>query len=271
MNPTFTPGAPCSVGAVMTSARPDAVPDGTPMEWALLAPLFRGELPDWTGTAGAQRDMLIALGWADARGHATETAVDLVDDLARDGVTLELGAAGQDGLRAGLLLVGGTQALLAVDSAPWDWDTDRGLDGDLGGDLGAVAVRVMPLGEVPIQLARWGRVGPAWAEGEAVEVDRTAYASRLRGLAGEAPAGLDNLWSRPWWRWFIRCRQTDTELTYLLVDGLGQFRITLPDTGAVVLTPRPAGLLWGDLQQAYARLPSVRHLVAEDLQAEQDW
>lgn len=223
----------------------------------LRAFLDTGRVEGWNDLPRRDRGTLTALGWLDDAGATTELGAQARANLGAGARTLHLRSHDEATRVRGFVLVGAETALVAREAARAAGRPD---DGDDEGYRGDVVVDLVPVGALPLVLARWGGVRPTpHVVGETFRLgDGRALARRLRDasarLPEEADADLADVWSQPWTWWSVRTDEGEIELTYVDAGRAGQFAVR--ENGAA-LVRRPESLVWGELQRLPARLAAL--------------
>ena len=165
----------------------------------------------------------------------------------------------------------GLQAQFTVSAVGPDGST--GMDAWLGAGSALVAAgpsasglqsTVMPLGScellcidaaaLPVFLAKWLPLVPAWTAGQyPLRLSGDLFERRLNGgSAVEAPEGLGEaearMWAQPWVGWNVEHVHSGRKLGWVTAGDAGPFLATAdPRNGGVALEPEPAAAVWDTL------------------------
>ncbi|WP_168582329.1 hypothetical protein [Gephyromycinifex aptenodytis] len=221
-------------------------------------------LEGWTDERQADRDELAARGWTNEDGEPTAKAVELDRQLRAHGDVLHLSAADASGVVQGWIHCGADQAVVIVGPTQRPSNVAQNpfsRQGGLPEPQADVMVDVVSLDAVPLLLARWGGLSPAWSDLEPLTLVDTDVLSRRVADASEpalpeADADLARLWERPWTWWSVATASREVDLQYINAADCGQFMPRRNDDGTTALMARPCNLVWGDLQVVCRRLPS---------------
>lgn len=207
----------------------------------------------------ANRD---ALGRFDAAG-AKEAVAELQAQGILDG--RRLARAGQDMVSP----LRGLQAQFTVSAVGPEGST--GLDAWLGSGAALVAAgpapeqsTALPRGScellvidaaaLPMFLAKWLPVVPAWTLGQyPLRLSGDLFDRRLNGGAAvEPPDGLgeaeERMWAQPWVGWNVEHVPSGKRLGWVTAGDAGPFLATAdPRSGEVVLEPEPVSAVWDAL------------------------
>ncbi|GAB95829.1 hypothetical protein BJY21_000914 [Kineosphaera limosa] len=211
-----------------------------------------------TGDLRDQRESLVRAGWFSPQGQPTLQTVRLRRDLGSTPALLELRVSSPDGRRRGWIRAGVALALVVVEEHPVPLSADVEAE-----PPGPVTFEVLPVGALPIALARWGGLAPTWNYDEVHDLGDAAAVQavevKVTDTSTPAPAGADegllDLWSREWSRWSVRGPHLGPGLEYVSIADAGQYVVRRRSNGGTVLAPRPGSLVWGDLQKLVAGLP----------------
>lgn len=227
--------------------RPRRHGDGPAIAWSSLAHLCGLE----PAVLDADRAPLARAGWLTEAGDLGLRGHELAAGLGEHRTVLALQAWHRGELRRGWVVVGDDTAVTAYEegAAP----SEQAPPGDVTFD-------VTPVNGLPIVLAKWGALAPAWNYDTAHEVgDAALVTRRVHDVSTPAPADSDpalgQLWADDWTLWSVRCEAVDLDLEFLAIGTQGQYVVRTRTDGATVLAPRPGSLLWGDLQLVLTTLP----------------
>ncbi|MFC7400857.1 hypothetical protein [Citricoccus sp. GCM10030269] len=129
---------------------------------------------------------------------------------------------------------------------------------------GSVQVDVIREESVPLAIAAWAGVGPAWTvvTGED-QIDLDRFQARLdHGPQIGPPEGADDallrLWAEPWFAWRVVMPGLERELSWLGAGAAGQVRIRGVRDGRMHLLAEPSGYVWTTLVREIGILAQVR-------------
>ncbi|HYO86822.1 MAG TPA: hypothetical protein VES01_10265 [Dermatophilaceae bacterium] len=194
----------------------------------------------------ADRAALIDLGWLGNGGEVTAARRRLRKDLGATPVTWTLSAADPAGERRARVLVGVTQAVVIEEATRRPWHVrDHPADD-------RVHVGLVSRSALPLVLAAWVGLGPAWSVDTDVAVPADLVEARLRSAEVPAPRGADAalcaIWSNPWVLWSVSCPNWRGAEAHLSAGDRGQFLVRpIGDGRTVRLVAQPATLIWGRL------------------------
>jgi hypothetical protein len=195
-------------------------------EASLLAALVDAELAADDGTL-TENGRLVAGGWAESRAQLVVNAFTLG---ARTGLEARI-AAGHC-----VLAAGPSAAELIAGQVP---------------DPGPVRVQIASLTALPLLVASWVGLAPAWQF--AVSPDRLPAAlvdARVADPAVPCPAEADEnlrqMWAQPWVDWRVQTTPNGNTVGYLAAGERGQF-LTWVEGDRRVLSARPPMHVWRDL------------------------
>lgn len=129
---------------------------------------------------------------------------------------------------------------------------------------GSVRVDVLREESVPLAIAAWAGVGPAWTvvTGEdRIPVD--LFQARLdRGPEVGPPEGSDDallrVWAEPWFAWRVVMPGLERELSWLGAGAAGPLRIRGVRDGRMHLLAEPSGYVWTTLVREIGILAQLR-------------
>lgn len=127
-----------------------------------------------------------------------------------------------------------------------------------------VQVDVLCEGSLPLAVAAWSGLGPAWTV--LSEIDRMpAELFEQRLVQGEkvpAPQGADDallrMWRQPWFAWRLVMPDLDREMAWLNAGAAGQYRLGRQSDGTMLVRAEPAGYVWNTLVREIGILCHVR-------------
>lgn len=214
----------------------------------------------WEEVPEQARIELVNAGWFTASGDLGSRGAELRDGLGAQRTLLTLTAAGGDGSRRGWVVAGAELAVTIIDESPAG-----------AGPVEQLSFQTGPASALPIVLAKWGALNPAWNYDAAHElIDAKLIEQRVRDSSTPAPDGADEelrwLWQQEWTQWGVVAPQLGVELEFLTIAGHGHYVVRTRQDGVTVLAPRPSSLLWGDVQSILAALPG-----RTDPDAAEDW
>lgn len=219
-------------------------------------------LQGWTDERGSDRELLIEQGWTTVDGDPTSAAVALHRELRDQGDVLHLTAVDSRGVVRGQIHCGVERAVVVVSTTRRSVSQlPSAVPAPGEADLGDVEVDVVPLSAVPLLLARWGGLTPAWTVGDrlaplAADVVRRRVLDPQQPLPDGADDDLVELWQRPWTWWTVATAGREVDLEFINAADRGQLVPRDKTDGSLRLVARPGSLVWGDLQQVCGRLPS---------------
>lgn len=129
---------------------------------------------------------------------------------------------------------------------------------------GSVRVDVLREESVPLAIAGWAGLGPAWTVvtgQDGIPVD--LFQARLeRGPEVGPPDGADDallrMWAEPWFAWRVVMPGLERELSWLGAGAAGQLRIRGVQDGQMRLVAEPSGYVWTTLVRETGILARVR-------------
>lgn len=115
-----------------------------------------------------------------------------------------------------------------------------------------VRLDFVPAGYVPIAMASWTGIAPAWSLATSPElIDEELLIHRADDDAVPPPADADAhlkyVWSQPWFLWTLSGTGLDSGLVMINAGRAGHFAITQGEDKKVRFSPYPAMYLWQKL------------------------
>ncbi len=129
---------------------------------------------------------------------------------------------------------------------------------------GSVRVDVVREASLPLAIAAWAGLGPAWSVMSTVDsVPVRLFDERLRrGPEVPAPEGADEpmrrMWAEPWFLWRLVIPGLDRDLAWLNAGAAGQYRVGRLEDGSMRMMVEPAGYVWDTLVREIGILAHVR-------------
>lgn len=205
----------------------------------------------WVDESLVERRDLIRRGWASEHGVLTHVGRAMNADLGYPAVQATLYRRTTDSLSSGSLLVGRECALATVTHS------DDPPDGGDDPTNPLVRFQSMDADAVPLFLARWARLGPAWSfPTDHRPLEMSSVIKRLDDPDRPVPRGADEafaaMWAEPWMQWGVVSADGSIDLHCIQAGRRGQYRVTFVDEGRVRLVARPSSLIWGDLVRVTA-------------------
>jgi len=206
---------------------------------------------DDAGRAAA--DELVAGELLDRDGKLTEAGRGFVDVIASPQRHVRVEAA------AGLAPLTfdaywrGDRAVVVATEAPRRWAGRSASGEDVAAMAHRVRLHVLPTSWLPVLLAAWLDVGPAWlAEPTPTVLPTALVTARVDDPSTPQPADADDIlsamWAQPWFMWTL---QTSNEQAVAGIDvgRFGQLSLTQEegDTDEARLTPWPAQSLFATI------------------------
>ncbi|NIZ91912.1 hypothetical protein [Kineococcus rubinsiae] len=199
------------------------------------------------------RDELVAAGLLRAGGRPSEDGAGLVA-LARERTGhLRLESARGAAPLALDVSLHGADALVVTTAAPGELPADpRG--GELRDAAGVVTVDVVDASLLPVVLAGFVGLGPAWSAGGAVELPQDLLARRAADPRTPPPADADaallRAWAQPWFLCTLHADGLDADRLLLNAGAAGTYVVRTQGEGPASvarLQPVPSALLFEDL------------------------
>jgi len=199
------------------------------------------------------RDELVAAGLLRPGGRPSEDGARLVA-LARERTGhLRLESARGAAPLALDVSLHGADALVVTTAAPGDLPAEpRGAQ--LRDAAAAVTVDVVDASLLPVVLADFAGLGPAWSAGGAVELPQDLLARRAADPRTPPPAAGDaallRAWAQPWFLWTLHADGLDADRLLLSAGAAGTYVARPQGEGPAAVTrlqPVPSALLFEDL------------------------
>lgn len=206
----------------------------------------------WEDLAPRDRGTLVDGGWYAGDGTYTRAGLKLRRDLLTGMSQGKLHRTDDRGQQRATIVTGISRALLLVEPHVRHWASK----GDC--DDAVVQVETLPVTAIPIVMARWGRLSPAWTfDTEHGPIAPELILRRLQDprtpVPEDADASLAAMWAEPWLQWSATFHRGATHLSYLNAGDRGQYVFKEAEGGWVQLVARPGTLVWGDLQRLLTR------------------
>lgn len=129
---------------------------------------------------------------------------------------------------------------------------------------GSVRMNVVREASLPLAIAAWAGLGPAWSVMSATDrIPARLFEDRLRrGPEVPAPEGADEpmrrMWAEPWFLWRLVMPGLDRDLAWLNAGAAGQYRVGRLEDGSLRMVVEPAGYVWDTLVREIGILAHVR-------------
>ena len=187
----------------------------------------------------AQLDRLVAAGLLDAKGRLTDPGQWVAATLAQPQGEVHVDAAvGRIpfSFRASLR---GDHAVVVATASPRPWS---GADPDaeqVPASADTLTVDDVPLGYLPVALARWVGLGPAWSLATEPELlPESLVTARLEDPDVPAPAEADvvlrEVWRQPWFLWTLQTTAAPHGLVVVHAGDRGCYAtVSTPEPGVV--------------------------------------
>ncbi|MFC0249904.1 hypothetical protein ACFFIO_15460 [Citricoccus parietis] len=129
---------------------------------------------------------------------------------------------------------------------------------------GFVCVDVIREESLPLAMAAWAGVGPAWTVMSTIDrIPMDLFERRLeQGRGVPPPDGADEpmlrMWEQPWFAWRVIMPGLERELSWLNAGSAGQYHIGQGHDGSMRLLAEPSGSVWTTLVRETGILAHVR-------------
>ena len=196
--------------------------------------------------AGESAGQLRALGLLEGR-RLTLAGKEFVQPLAGLQAQFTVSAVGPDGATGMDAWLGGGSALVAAGPAASALKSS-------GIPSGSCELHCIDAAALPVFLAKWLSLVPAWTVGQhPLRLSGDLFERRLNaGSDVEYPEGLGEaearMWVQPWVGWNVEHVHSGRKLGWVTAGQAGPFLATAdPRNGDVVLEPEPASAVWDTL------------------------
>lgn len=184
---------------------------------------------------------LSASGYADEKGQLTFSGKAFATPWREFEFGLSI-AAQREEMNTGMQIwAGGGLAILAAGPSPFTAET-------VGIGPNQLALDLVTVAQLPMALASWCSIGPAWTtHGDLRSLQPKQFSARLASAAEPAPADADGAWFRmwhqPWTAWNIRRSGSQAGHSWLNAGSAGHYRVGTK-SGDITLEPEPSAVVW---------------------------
>jgi hypothetical protein len=187
----------------------------------------------------AQLDRLVAAGLLDTNGRLTDPGLRVAGTLAQPQGMVHVDAAVGRIPFSFQASLHGDHAVVVATASPQPWS---GSDPDAEQVLAladALTIDDVPVGYLPVAVARWVGLGPAWSLATEPELlPEALVAARLEDPEVPAPAEADPLlrevWRQPWYLWTLRTTASQHGLVVVHAGDRGCYAMaSAPEPGVV--------------------------------------
>lgn len=129
---------------------------------------------------------------------------------------------------------------------------------------GFVCVDVIREESLPLAMAAWAGVGPAWTVMSTIDrIPIDLFERRLaQGPVVNPPDGADEpmlrMWKQPWFAWRVTMPGLERELSWLNAGAAGQYHLGRGQDGSMLMLAEPSGSVWTTLVRETGILAHVR-------------
>lgn len=118
---------------------------------------------------------------------------------------------------------------------------------------GSVRLEVVREGSLPLVIAAWAGLAPAWTVmGSVDRLPMDVFMQRLEG-GGHPPANADDvllrLWEQPWFAWRFTMPDLGMQRSWLNAGEAGHFATGRTPEGEMMIQPTPSGHVWKTMSQ----------------------
>ena len=208
-----------------------------------------------------QLDRLVAAGLLDAKGRLTDSGLRISGTLAQPQGQLHVDAAVGRIPFSFQAFLRGDHAVVVATASPHPWSVSDP-DAQQVALADTLTIDDVPVGYLPVALARWVGLGPAWSLGTEPEgLPESLVTARLEDPDVPAPADADPLlravWRQPWFLWTLRTTASQHGLVVVHAGNRGCYALaSTPEPGVVALRAIASYDVWLRLLELVAQAGS---------------